>query len=77
MIEQEILEAIEQILLESEEFKWYHIDQVKLGNTPILLPPGRQKKSDEKVNTIHAVAPEDRKVQARQSLKIIYSNLLL
>ena len=69
---QATLEAIEQTLLESTEFKRYDIDQVELLIKRIILKPGKQRREDKKVHAIHVVIPEDKKAQARKALKAIY-----
>ena len=72
---QSILEAIEQFLLEPMEFQHLDIDQVQLIIKSISLKPEQQIKGDKKVCTIHVVVSEDKKTQARQSLKTIYPSI--
>ena len=66
------LEAIEETLLESDEFQRYDIDQVELLTKWIILKPGKQRYEEKKVHAIYVVVPEDKKVQARKALKAIY-----
>ena len=73
--EQSTLEAIEHILLDSIEFQRLDIDQVQLIIKSISLKPEQQIKGDKKVCTIHVVVSEDKKTQARQSLKTIYPSI--
>ena len=70
--EQTTLEVIEQILVDSKEFKRLEVDQVQLFNKRIILKLGKQPKGDKKVSAIHVVVPEDKKAQARKALKAIY-----
>ena len=46
--EQTTLEAIEQILLESDEFQRYNINQVELLTKRIILKPGKQRREGKR-----------------------------
>ena len=59
--EQETLEAIGQILLDSKEFKRLEVDQVQLLIKRIILKRGKQPKGDTKLSVIHVVVLEDKK----------------
>ena len=51
------------------------MDQVQLLTKRIILKPGKQPKGDKKVSAIHVVVPEDKKVQARKALKVVYPSI--
>jgi len=67
--EQTTLEAIEQILLDSKEFKRLEVNQVQLLIKSIILKPGKQPKGDKKVSAIHIVVSENKKAQAQKASK--------
>ena len=73
--EQVTLDAIEQIRLDSTEFKRLEVNQVQLLVRCIILKPSKQIKGDKKVSANHVVVPEDKKVQARKALKKIYQSI--
>ena len=73
--EHSTLGAIEQLLLDSTDFKRLKVDQVQLLVKRIILKPGKQTKGDTKVSAIHVVVPEDKKMQARKALRKIYPSI--
>ena len=66
------MESIEQTLLESKEFQRYDIDEFELLTKIIIPKPGKQRREEKKVHTIHVVVPEDKKAQAMKALKSIH-----
>ena len=70
--EQATFEAIEQTLLESDDFQRYDIDQVELLTKRIILKPDKQRREEKKVHIIHVVVPEDKNIQASKALKATY-----
>ena len=73
--EQATLEVIEQIILDSKEFKRLEMDQVQLLIKCIILKPGKQPKGDKKVSAINVVVAEDKKPQTCKVLKTIYPSI--
>ena len=68
---QSTLEVIEHTLIEFKEFQRYNIDLMELLNKEIIFKPRKQTRGDKK-STIHVVILEDKKSQAKKSLKNIY-----
>ena len=67
---------MEQIIWDLVYFKGLDINQVQLLLKRIILKKGKQNNWDKKVRAIHVVISEDKKVQARKSLKAIYPSII-